>query len=956
MKPKLSAQMGQCEQDEFYSKRKRRSRPVLWIAFTAMLIALATLVYTVLHPNTGTVINIVLPESSQDNKFQLSLGTERLFTYKTESKSRFKNPVSKHALMDCSVPSDLARFDCFPEYGASEAGCLARGCCWKPPAQQGSGAPACYYPKDFSSYAVTSSNKTDLGYVYHLKRYNKTSWPNETMDLTLEVSFETQTRLHIKIYDSSQPRYEVPFISRPLVGKPPNVTDYNVKVIANPFSISVIRRKTGKVIFSSTNAAPLIFADQFIQFSAVLSSSRLYGLGEHEGPLMKNMTFRQLAFWARDVPPTLNTNLYGSHPFYLNSEDSGDFNGVFLLNSNAMSVTLQPTPAITYRTTGGVLDFYLFTGPLGENVVQQYTQVVGTPYMPPYWSLGFHLCKWGYGSVDNVKEVIQRTRDGGFPYDVQWNDIDYMDKFLDWTYDKKSYAGLPDMVKDLHDNGQHYVMIVDPGISNQQKAGAYPPYDDGLKQNVFIMEEDGSGPLIGQVWPGTTAYPDFTHPNVTQWWSTQAKSLHDQVPFDGLWTDMNEPSNFIEGSAKGCSKNILNNPPYVPRILDGKLYSKTVCPSAKQFLSTHYNLHNLYGFSEVIATSKALINIRSGKRSLIISRSSFPGIGHYGGHWSGDNLASWDDLHYSIPFILNFNMFGVSQVGADICGFRGNTTEELCTRWMQLGAFYPFMRNHNSINQMDQDPAVFGTEAQDAIRSVLQMRYRLLPFLYTLFYKSHVDGRPIVRPLSFQYPDIPAAQSIDTQFMWWDALLISPVLQEGKTSISAFFPKDDWYDFYTGAHIAGDNQWWDLEAPFDKINVHIKSGSIFATQEVANTTTASRKLPFHLLMALSWLPGLCNGELFWDDGESLDSIVKEQFNLISFTGYDRMISSSVLKLGYNTVQMPMSTVTVLGVKQKPDSVVINKAQNLQFTYNAELYVLHVDTNMWDLRKPFNITF
>ncbi|XP_029815980.1 lysosomal alpha-glucosidase, partial [Manacus vitellinus] len=392
-------------------------------------------------------------------------------------------------------------------------------------------------------------------------------------------------------------------------------------------------------------------------------------------------------------------------PFYLVMEDDGSAHGVFLLNSNAMDVLLQPSPALTWRTTGGILDFYIFLGPDPKSVVRQYLDVVGFPFMPPYWGLGFHLCRWGYSSTDITRQVVANMTAARFPLDVQWNDLDYADAKRDFTFNKKSFKDYPEMVQDFHRCGLRYIMIVDAGISSSGPPGTYKPYDEGLKRGVFIRNATGQ-PLVGKVWPGPTVFPDFTNPETHEWWHDMVKDFHDQVPFDGMWLDMNEPSNFVEGSQDGCPQNNLEQPPYVPGVFGGRLRAGTICASSQQFLSSHYNLHSLYGLTEAIASHNALLRVR-GKRPFVISRSTFAGHGRYAGHWTGDVGSNWEQLYYSIPEVLLFNLFGVPLVGADICGFAGDTSEELCVRWTQLGAFYPFMRNHNDHGTRPQEPYAF---------------------------------------------------------------------------------------------------------------------------------------------------------------------------------------------------------------------------------------------------------
>ncbi|XP_052262842.1 lysosomal alpha-glucosidase-like isoform X2 [Dreissena polymorpha] len=861
----------------------------------------------------------------------------------------------------CSQTPASSRVDCWPQYvGANQQTCEEKGCCWLPAGtstRRLGDVPYCFYPSNYQGYKVDSVTKTASGYQATLHLSGPSTWPNDVQNVNVDVTFQSPTTVRVKIYDPATQRYEVPIKTN--ATKTPGMTDYDVAISpqGTDFTITITRKSTGTVIFSNANSAPLVFADQFLQFGTQLSSAYLYGLGEHRAPFLISTNWSKRGFWSRDQPPTLDANLYGVHPFYLNVEDHKNTHGVFLVNSNAMEIEVSPQPALAYRTTGGILDFYIFTGPSPDSVIQQYTGLIGRPFMPPYWALGFHLCRWGYGGVDPLKAVIKRMRDAKMPYDTQWNDIDYMRDHLDWTYDADGkYKGLPDVVADLHNNGQHYIMIIDPGISNSQPAGSYPPYDDGLKKGIFIMNTDDSGPIIGKVWPGTTAFPDFFHPNATAYWTYHANSYHNIVPFDGIWIDMNEPSNFVQGSTSGCPKNDLENPPFVPPVILGQsLSDKTLCASAKQAISTHYNLHSLYGHSEAIATKMALDSIKQ-KRSIVISRSTYPTSGVHTGHWLGDNNAQWPDMYYSIPGILNFNLFGIPFVGADICGFMGETTPELCTRWMQLGAFYPFMRNHNMLLTRDQDPASFDTTTQNIMRDALNLRYTLLPYLYTLFYISHVYGTPVVRPIFFSYPESEnnVTYSVDTQFMWGDSLLITPTTSQNTLKGQGYLPKDRWYDWFNHSYIDSTGYLGDFDLPMEHINLQVRGGSIIPLQAPEVTTTLSRKNPFSLLATLT-PGGASQGMLYWDDGESLDSITSSAYNLIYFRIVKHVLTSTVALPGYHGEAMTLGQVTVLGVEIAPTSVTIN-GQVKTTDYNYSNKALQIYNLSLDLLKPININW
>ncbi|XP_034449680.1 lysosomal alpha-glucosidase isoform X3 [Hippoglossus hippoglossus] len=695
-----------------------------------------------------------------------------------------------------------SRFDCARDRALSRRQCEERGCCYAP-LPNSAGPPWCFYPSFYPGYQMGPLTPTMQGQAATLTRAKPSYLPRDISTLSLEVTEEPAGCLHLTLKDPSSRRYEVELPA----GVPQSRADgddalYTTEYQSDPFGFIVRRKSNGKVIMNTT-VAPLLFADQYLQLSTTLASSLVSGLGEHYTSLLLDLNWTSLTLWNRDMAPHADANLYGSHPFFLVQEEDGLAHGVFLLNSNAIEVMLQPTPALTWVSTGGILDLYILLGPDPESVVRQYLEVIGYPMMPPYWSLGFHLCRWGYKTTDTTRKVAQHMHDANFPLDVQWNDLDYADKRRIFTFDPRRFGDLPEMVEELHEGGMKYILILDPGISSTSPPGTYPPFDDGLKRDVFIKNATGHI-LIGKVWPGPTAFPDFTNPETRKWWEDCIRDFHSKVPVDGLWIDMNEPASFVQGSVEGCPDSDLENPPYTPRVVGGRLNSGTLCMSAQQRLSTHYNLHNMYGLTEAYATNRALVKIR-GKRPFVLSRSSFPGIGRFSGVWTGDVRSDWEQLRYSIPAVLQFSLFGVPLVGADICGFGGNTTEELCVRWMQLGAFYPFMRNHNDLPNAvrqtsfltcPQEPYVFGQKAQAAMRSALNLRYSLLPFLYTLFHHAHTSADTVARPLFMEFPSDPNCQSIDRQFLWGSSLLISPVLEQGAVGLAAYLPLCTWYNLH----------------------------------------------------------------------------------------------------------------------------------------------------------------
>ncbi|CAF1330547.1 unnamed protein product [Adineta ricciae] len=865
----------------------------------------------------------------------------------------------------CEQSVDLARFDCHPDDGASQERCEARKCCWRLPIQhtnstekhrksfQDISVPLCYFPSDFPAYSIVSNEPTSFGKRVRIVKSQTTFMPNDILDLTVDLLYETQQRFRIRIYDTFNKRFEVP-LDVPVVEKKADMIDYEVKLAQKPFAILVTRKSTGVTLFDSS-LSPLIFADQFIHISTRLSSPLLYGLGEHTQPLLINITneWKRLTFWTRDIGVRPDTNLYGVHPFHINLElnktGQTSFHGQFMLNANAMDMNLQPLPALTYITIGGIVDLYVFTGPTVQNVIQQYWDVIGKPLFPPYWTLGFHLCRWGYGTIENLTEVMQRMHDADFPVDIQWTDIDTMYAHLDFTYDNKTFHGLPELVRKIKAEGRHYMNIIDPGISSTQPPGTYPPYDEGLAQGIFITKYNSTEPIVGEVWPGPTVFPDFTNPKTVEWWTKFLAAYHEIIPVDGMWIDMNEPSNFVDGSHEGCTSNSLDNPPYTPHVYGGNITAKTVCTSAQQYLSSHYNLHSMYGYFEAKATNIALRTILK-KRPFVLSRSTFAGSGHYTTHWSGDNAATYQDLYQSIPTILNHNIFGMTFAGAEICGFNDETTEDLCTKWMQLGAFYPFMRNHNEIGIKAQDPAVFSWEAQQIMKQALLMRYSLLPYWYTLFFKASSISTTVIEPLFFEYPNDENTYNIDRQFLVGPALLVSPNLLQNSTTVHAYVPQDVWYEFPSGIQINKVGQYVDFETPIQKINVHVRGGFIIPMQIPGPNLVYGRTNPLEFLVALSQ-SGSASGSLFWDDGDSMDTIETKSYSYFEFNvTTSNTLTIYALLTKYRDLPIVLGGVKVLGVHKSVTNVNVNGKSYPNFAYNANdniLFIYGVNLNLLD---------
>ncbi len=525
-----------------------------------------------------------------------------------------------------------------------------------------------------------------------------------------------------------------------------------------------------------------------------------HGLGERAFGL--NLRGRTYTFW--------NTDPIGYHrgedpinmsiPFYVGLRGLHAY-GVFWDNSSRGTVRVGESGAedeLLFAAESGALRYYVFTGPTALQVLERYTELTGRMPMPPLWALGYHQSRWSYMSDTEVREIAEEFRRRRIPCDALYLDIDYMDGFRCFTWDPHRFPSPSRLISDLARQGFKTVVICDPGIKVDRR---YPVCQSGLREDVFLKYPDGQL-FVAPVWPGNCYFPDFTKPAARAWWGRQhAGFLQDGVA--GFWDDMGEPAIFgIGGKA-----------PHVPDY---------VCHDWEGKGATHLEAHNVYGTLMGRATREGVERLQPDRRHLVIIRAGYAGAQRYASSWTADNFSTWDHLRLSVSMCLNLGLSGMAFTGPDVGGFAGNADGELFTRWVQLAALLPFFRAHSAKGTNRHEPWAFGQPYEDIIRRYIELRYRLLPYLYTVFAECAAQGWPIVRPLALLDASF---ADCDDQYLVGNALLVAPVVEQGATARTVRLPIGEWYDYWGGTLYDGDAE-YEVSAPLEALPLYVRAGSV----------------------------------------------------------------------------------------------------------------------------------
>lgn len=529
--------------------------------------------------------------------------------------------------------------------------------------------------------------------------------------------------------------------------------------------------------------------------------SHFYGLGEKASFLDKRG--EKYTNWNTDVfaphLPEIEA-LYETIPLLIHMHGELAY-GLFLDNTGRSDFDMRSHGvAFTIGCDTGEYDIYFINGPEMKDVVKRYTTLTGRIALPPKWAIGYHQSRYSYMNQQEVLQLARTFREKAIPCDVIYLDIHYMDEYRVFTFDPVHFPEPEKMIAELKELGVRIIPIVDPGVKKDPR---YEVYQQGVLNKHFCRRLEGDI-FFGEVWPGTSAFPDFSDSRAAEWWGDLHKFYTD-LGIQGIWNDMNEPAVFNESKTMDLDVMHFNNGRPV----------------------THEEYHNLYGMMMSKATYEGLAEQLGGERPFVLTRAGYAGIQRYAAVWTGDNRSFWEHMAMAMPMVLNMGLSGLAFAGPDIGGFAHHTSAQLLVRWTQMGVFFPYCRNHSSIGTLRQEPWSFGEEVERILREFIGLRYRLLPQLYNLFHEAETTGLPVIRPLVLEYPRDPYVANLCDEFLFGDSMLIAPVYRPDTEHRSVYLPQGRWLDYWDGEAFEGGVHIL-AAAPLHVMPMYVKAGSFIA--------------------------------------------------------------------------------------------------------------------------------
>lgn len=571
------------------------------------------------------------------------------------------------------------------------------------------------------------------------------------------------------------------------IGKP-----YNTEAIVNYDDVIDIELKT---VVRYLN----ISKDDGFKITFNMGKSDIvYGLGENVGGINKRGSLYE-SFCADEFEHTQDKkSLYAAHNLVI---VDGEFKfGLFVDHPGKVRFDVGFTNKNLLEITADDcnLNLYIIDGESVKSIAKKFRLAIGKSYIPPKWAFGFQQSRWSYPDDKSITDIVDKFRNSKIPCDTIYLDIDYMDGYKNFTVDAKKFPNFPQFVKEIKDKGFRLIPIIDAGC---KKETGYDIYDEGIKYGHYCVDRNGE-PFVGAVWPGKVHLPDFLNPGTRKWFGDKYKILIDQG-IEGFWNDMNEPAIFY--SEKGLKKafdkidNIKGSNLDIYSFFDIQTTFKKLYNSEEDYKSfyhkvdgeliRHYDVHNQYGYNMTKAASDSFSDNYPNKRFLLFSRASSVGMHRYGGIWTGDNKSWWEHLELNMKMMPSLNMVGFLYSGADVGGFGCDANSELVTRWTQFGLFTPLLRNHAALGTRIQEPFSFDNETTDILRNTLNLRYALIPYIYSEYMKAVRDSESYFKPLSFEYGD-DKSRRVEDQLLVGDSVMLAPIYKANTVGRNVWLPED----------------------------------------------------------------------------------------------------------------------------------------------------------------------
>ncbi|MCH4552178.1 glycoside hydrolase family 31 protein [Aestuariibaculum lutulentum] len=644
------------------------------------------------------------------------------------------------------------------------------------------------------------------------------------------------------------------------------------------------------------------FGGDIVKMSKVAQEGEsYYGLGDK--PADVNLKGKRFENWVTDsyAYGKYTDPIYKTIPFYTALHHKKSY-GIFFDNTfrSYFDFCQERRNVSSFWAQGGEMNYYFIYGPEMSEVVANYTDLTGKPHqLPPLWALGYHQCKWSYYPEAKVKEITNKFRELKIPCDAIYLDIDYMEGFRCFTWSKEYFPDPKRMVKELADDGFKTIVIIDPGIKIDKE---YSVFKEGLENDYFCKRADGPY-MKGKVWPGECYFPDFTNPEVREWWSNLFKELIEEIGVKGVWNDMNEPA-------------VMDVP--------GKSFPDDVRHDYEGNPCSHRKAHNIYGMQMARATYQGLKKFAYPKRPFVITRAAYSGTQRYTSSWTGDNVASWEHLSIANIQAQRMCMSGFSFIGSDIGGFAEQPNGELYARWIQLGIFHPFCRTHSSGDHGDQEPWTFGKNITNVVRKFIELRYQLLPYLYTAFWRYAEEGIPILKSLVLYDQQDTHTHYRSDEFICGEKILACPILEPNAKGRRMYFPAGEWYNFWTDEIVEGGQELW-VDADLDSMPIFIKSGALIPKYPVQQYV--GEKEIEELKLDVYFKIGKETSQVYEDAHDGYDYI-KGRYSLRNFTltGKTTELIIQQHKLGKYTTPYDTFKLQLHGLPFKIKKVIIDKVE------------------------------